>query len=151
MFICNMFLTFIIKLLINGTHKIFLKHSIINGFRTHHLSTFAKRFLSNVCKTKKHLLGSSNLYQSKNLMGLEQVAYSIYTDSDIESIVGNLVSHDSIDSDTSPVVKHKYDFKTSRKGSHGKGKVMSDPRSEVKPDQDLINQRILSLLKAIGK
>ena len=28
---------------------------------------------------------------------------------------------------------------------------MSDPKSEVKPDQDLINQRILSLLKAIGK
>ena len=30
------FLTFIIKRLINGINKTFGKHSIINGFRTHH-------------------------------------------------------------------------------------------------------------------
>ena len=45
MFVCNIFLRFIIKRLINGIHKTFLKHSIINGFRTHHFLTFAKRFL----------------------------------------------------------------------------------------------------------
>ena len=33
----------------------------------------------------------------------------------------------------------------------GKGKVKPDPRSEVQPDQTLINQRILSQLDAIGK
>ena len=30
----------------------FLKHSIINGFRTHNFLTLIKRFLSNVCKPK---------------------------------------------------------------------------------------------------
>ena len=34
--LCNAFLTFIIKLLINCIHKTFLKHSIITGFHTHH-------------------------------------------------------------------------------------------------------------------
>ena len=48
MFICNVFLTFIIKCLINGIHKMFLKHSIINGFRTHNFLSLIKRFLSNV-------------------------------------------------------------------------------------------------------
>ena len=33
----------------------------------------------------------------------------------------------------------------------GKGKVRSDPKSEVQQDQTLINQRILSQLDAIGK
>ena len=74
------------------------------------------------------------------------------TESDIESIVDTLVSHDSTESeDTSPVVKHKHDFKSSRKVLCGKGKVKSDPISEVQPDQTLINQRILSQLDAIGK
>ena len=36
----------------------FLKHSIITGFRTHHFLTFAKRFLSNICKTKNSFLDS---------------------------------------------------------------------------------------------
>ena len=58
MFIYNVFLTFIVKRLINGIHKTCLKHSITNGFRTHHFLTFAKRFLSNVCKTQKCLLGT---------------------------------------------------------------------------------------------
>ena len=35
----------------------FLKHSITNGFRTHQFLTIAKRFLSNLCKTQKCLLG----------------------------------------------------------------------------------------------
>ena len=55
MFIYNIFLTFIVKRLINGIHKTFLKHSITNGFRTHHFLTFAKRFLSNICKPQKCL------------------------------------------------------------------------------------------------
>ena len=37
-----------------------LKHSIINGFCTHNFLTFAKRFLSNVCKTQKYLLATLN-------------------------------------------------------------------------------------------
>ena len=53
--------------------------------------------------------------------------------------------------DTSPVVEHKHDFKTSKKVMHRKGKVMLDPKSEVQPDQALSNQRILSQLDAIGK
>ena len=57
MFICNIFLIFIIKRLIKGIHKTFLKHAIINGFHTHHFLTLAKHFLSNVCKTKNCLLG----------------------------------------------------------------------------------------------
>ena len=74
------------------------------------------------------------------------------TESDIESLVDTLVSRGSTDSeDTSPVPKHTHDFKTSRKVMRGKGKVRSDPRSEVQPDQTLINQRILSQLDAIGK
>ena len=74
------------------------------------------------------------------------------TESDIESIVDTLVSRGSTDSeDTSPVHKHTHDFKTSRKAMRGQGKVRSDPRSEVQPDQTLINQRILSQLDAIGK
>ena len=74
------------------------------------------------------------------------------TESDIESIVDNLVSRDSTKSeDTFPVVKHKHDFKSSRKVLRGKGKIKSDPRSEVQPDQTLINQRILSQLDAICK
>ena len=36
---------------------IFSKHFIINGFHTHNFLTSIKRFLSNVCKTKKILLG----------------------------------------------------------------------------------------------
>ena len=52
MFIYNVFLTFIIERLINGIFKTFKKHSITNGFRTHHFLTFAKRFLTNVCKTQ---------------------------------------------------------------------------------------------------
>ena len=55
------FLTFIIKRLINDTHRTFYTHSIINGFRTHHFLTFAKRFLPNICKTQKCLLGVINL------------------------------------------------------------------------------------------
>ena len=43
MFICNVFLTFIIKRLITGIHKTFLKHSFFHGFHTHHFLTFAKR------------------------------------------------------------------------------------------------------------
>ena len=39
MFIYNVFLTFINKRLINGTHKMLLKHSIINGFCTDHFLT----------------------------------------------------------------------------------------------------------------
>ena len=67
------------------------------------------------------------------------------TESDIESLVDTLVSHGSTDSeDTSPVHKQIHDFKTSRKAMRAKGKVRSDPRSEVQPDQTLINQRILS-------
>ena len=74
------------------------------------------------------------------------------TDSDIESIVDTLVSRGSTDSeDTSSVHKHTHDFKTSRKAMRGKGKVKSDPRSEVQPQQTLINQGILSQLDAIGK
>ena len=38
MFVCNVSLTFIIKRLINTIHKMFSKHSIINGFHTHHFS-----------------------------------------------------------------------------------------------------------------
>ena len=52
-------LTFIVKRSINGMRKMFLKHSITNGFRTHHFLSFDKRFLSNVCKTLKCLLGRS--------------------------------------------------------------------------------------------
>ena len=44
MFICNIFQIFIIKRLIKGIHKTFLKHSIINGFHTHHFLTLAKHF-----------------------------------------------------------------------------------------------------------
>ena len=74
------------------------------------------------------------------------------TDSDIESLADTLVSRGSTDTDdTSPVSKHSHHFKTSRKTLRGKGKVKSDPRSEVQPDQTLINQRILSQLDAIGK
>ena len=74
------------------------------------------------------------------------------TESDIESLVNTFVSRASTDSeDTSPVNKHSNDFKTSRKAMRGKGKVRSDPRSEVQPDQTLINQRILSQLDAISK
>ena len=61
MFICNICLTFVIKRLINGIHKTFLKHSITNGFCTHHFLTFAKRFLSNVYKTQKLFTGQYNL------------------------------------------------------------------------------------------
>ena len=68
MFICNVFLTFIIKRLINGIHKMFLKHSMTNGFRTHNFLTFTKRFLSNVCKTQKCLLGSNQLYYCNFLL-----------------------------------------------------------------------------------
>ena len=74
------------------------------------------------------------------------------TESNIESLVDIFVSRASTDSkDTSPVHKHSNDFKTSRKAMRGKEKVRSDPRSEVQPDQTLINQRILSQLDAIGK
>ena len=74
------------------------------------------------------------------------------TDSDIESLVDTIVSHPSTNSeDTFPVQKHLNDFKTSRKAMRGKGKVRSNPRSEVQPDQTLINQRILSQLDAISK
>ena len=40
MFIYNVFLTFSVKRLTNGIFKMFLKHSITNGFRTHHFLTF---------------------------------------------------------------------------------------------------------------
>ena len=60
MFICNVFLTFFFK------HKTFLKQSITNGFRTHHFLTFAKRFLSNVCKTQKCLLGTYKVHLQDN-------------------------------------------------------------------------------------
>ena len=74
------------------------------------------------------------------------------TDSDIALLVENLVSCDGTESeDTSLVVKHNHDFKSSRKVMRCKGKVKSDPRSEVQLDQTLINQRILSQLNAIGK
>ena len=74
------------------------------------------------------------------------------TESDIESLLDTFVSRPSTDSDdTSPVHKHSNDFKTLRKAMRGKGKVKPDPRSEVQPDQTLINQRILSQLDAIGK
>ena len=74
------------------------------------------------------------------------------TESDIELLVDTFVSRPSTDSeDTSPVHKHSNYFKTSRKAMHGKGKVRSDPRSEVQPDQTLINQKIPSQLDAIGK
>ena len=74
------------------------------------------------------------------------------TESDIESLADTLVSHDSIESeDTSPIVRHQHDFKSSRKALCEKGKLKSDPGSEVQPDQTLINQRILSQLDAIGK
>ena len=74
------------------------------------------------------------------------------TESDIESLLDTFASRPSTDSDdTSPVHKHSNDFKTSRKAMRGKGKVKPDPRSEVQPDQTLINQRILSQLDAIGK
>ena len=70
----------------------------------------------------------------------------------IESVVDNLVFHDSTKSEvTFPVVKHKHDFKTSRKVMCYRGKVMSDPRSEIQPDQTLTNEKILSQLDAIGK
>ena len=49
-------LLFIIKCLKNGVHKMFLKHSIINGFRTHYFLTFAKRFLQ-MFANQKCLLG----------------------------------------------------------------------------------------------
>ena len=49
------------------------------------------------------------------------------------------------------MVKHKHDFKSSRKALRGKGKVKSDPRSEDQLDQTLIHQRILFKLDAIGK
>ena len=55
------FLTFINKRLINGIHKMFKKHSIINGFHTHLFLTFAKRFLSNICKTQKCLPGNIDI------------------------------------------------------------------------------------------
>ena len=65
MFICNVFLTFVVKRLIKGIHKMFLKHSIINGFRTHHFLNFAKVF-----KTQKCLLGKYQKYKSVKLWGL---------------------------------------------------------------------------------
>ena len=66
------------------------------------------------------------------------------TDSNIESIVDNLVSRESTDSeDIFPVAKHKHNFKKSRKVLRGKRKVMSDRKFEVQPDEALINQRIL--------
>ena len=48
MLICNVVLTCVIKHLRNGTHKTSGKHSIVNGFRTHHFlpimhQTFAKK------------------------------------------------------------------------------------------------------------
>ena len=62
------------------------------------------------------------------------------TDSDIDSIITNLVSHYGTKSDdTSPVVKHEHDFKTSRKVTRRRGKVMSDLMSKVQSDQALIN------------
>ena len=74
------------------------------------------------------------------------------TDSDIESIVDTLVSRASTDSeDNSPVPKHTHDFKSTRRNMRCKGKINSDPTSEVQPDQSRINQRILSHLDAIGK
>ena len=43
MFVSNIFLTFVIKYLINEIHETFLK-PILYGFRTHHILTFIKRF-----------------------------------------------------------------------------------------------------------
>ena len=74
------------------------------------------------------------------------------TESDIEPLVDTLVSCDSTESeDTFPVVKHKHDFKSSRKVLRGKWRLKSCLRSEVQPDQTLINQRRLPQLDAIGK
>ena len=54
------------------------------------------------------------------------------TESDVESLADTLVSRESTESEnTSPVVRHKHDFKSSRKVLCEKGKVKSDPRSEV--------------------
>ena len=60
MFIHNVFLTFTIKHSINGVHIMFYKHSITNGFCTHHFLTFAKHFLLNVCKIQKCLLATDS-------------------------------------------------------------------------------------------
>ena len=65
--------------------------------------------------------------------------------------IWSLVTALNLRIEDTPVVKHKHDFKTSRKVMHCSGKVMSDRKSEVQLDQALINQSILSQLDAIGK